>query len=179
MTPDNKKRVLIIDALNAYLRAYIVDPSISANGQPIGGLKGFIKILQKLVRDTRPEEIVIVWDGPNGSRKRKSMDSNYKAGRKPIRLNRAFHNLTDDQEMQNKVWQQSRLIEYINELQQEILDKPLNIYDICPDTVATDMSKGLWEEWPKLKASEVAEAVRYCFESTFNVNKIVIQKNAK
>ena len=62
---------------------------------------------------------------------------------------------------------------------QEILDKPLNIYDICPDTVATDMSKGLWEEWPKLKASEVAEAVRYCFESTFNVNKIVIQKNAK
>ena len=71
------------------------------------------------------------------------------------------------------------LIEYINELQQEILDKPLNIYDVCPDTVATDMSKGLWEEWPKLKASEVAEAVRYCFESTFNVNKIVIQKNAK
>ena len=116
MTPDNKNRVLIVDALNAYLRAYIVDPSISANGQPIGGLKGFIKILQKLVRDTRPEEIVIVWDGPDGSRKRKTMDSNYKAGRKPIRLNRAFHNLTDDQEMQNKVWQQSRLIEYINEM---------------------------------------------------------------
>ena len=31
------------------MRAYIVDPSISSNGQPIGGLKGFIKILQKLV----------------------------------------------------------------------------------------------------------------------------------
>ena len=29
------------------------------------------------------------------------------------------------------------------------------------------------------KAQEVAEAVRYCFESTFNVNKIVIQKNAR
>ena len=43
------KRVLIIDALNAYLRAYIVDPSLSANGVPIGGLKGFVKILQKLV----------------------------------------------------------------------------------------------------------------------------------
>ena len=28
-------------------------------------------------------------------------------------------------------------------------------------------------------ADEVAEAVRYCFESTFNVNKIVIQKNAR
>jgi len=71
------------------------------------------------------------------------------------------------------------LIEYINELQQEIMDKPLNVYDVCPDTVDTDMSKGLWEEWPKLESSEVAEAVRYCFESTFNINKIVIQKNAK
>ena len=49
------KRVLIVDALNAYLRAYIVDPSISSNGQPIGGLKGFIKILQKLVRETKPD----------------------------------------------------------------------------------------------------------------------------
>ena len=116
MTKTNKKRLLIIDALNAYLRAYIVDPSISANGQPMGGMKGFIKILQKLVRDTSPQEIVIVWDGPNGSQKRKSMDKNYKAGRKPIRLNRAFHNLTDDEELHNKIWQQSRLIEYVNEM---------------------------------------------------------------
>ena len=42
-----KKRLLIIDALNAYFRAYIVDPSLSLNGQPIGGLKGFLKIIQK------------------------------------------------------------------------------------------------------------------------------------
>ena len=26
---------------------------------------------------------------------------------------------------------------------------------------------------------EVADAVRYCFESAFNVNRIVIQKNAR
>ena len=94
------KRLLIIDALNAYRRANIVDPSLSTNGQPIGGLKGFIKILQKLVRDTNPDQIVVVWDGPNGSKKRKSMDKNYKEGRKPIRLNRAFHNLTEDEELQ-------------------------------------------------------------------------------
>ena len=112
---DNK-RVLIVDALNAYLRAYIVDPSLSSNGQPIGGLKGFMKILQKLVRETNPNQIVIVWDGPDGSRKRKDMDKNYKAGRKPIRLNRAFHNLTDSEEIQNKVWQQTRVIEYFNNM---------------------------------------------------------------
>jgi len=71
------------------------------------------------------------------------------------------------------------LIEYIEQLQQELLNKPLSVYDVCPDVVDTDMTKGLWEDLPKLRAEEVAEAVRYCFESTFNVNKIVIQKNAR
>ena len=71
------------------------------------------------------------------------------------------------------------LIEYIEQLQQELLNKPLSVYDVCPDVVDTDMTKGLWEDLPKLRADEVADAVRYCFESTFNVNKIVVQKNAR
>ncbi len=69
------------------------------------------------------------------------------------------------------------LIEYIEQLQQELLNKPLSVYDVCPDVVDTDMTKGLWEDLPKLKADEVAEAVHYCFNSKFNINKIVIQKN--
>ena len=71
------------------------------------------------------------------------------------------------------------LIQYISELQEELLNRPLSVYDICPDVVDTDMTKGLWNNLPKLTAQEVADAVRYCFESTFNVNKIVLQKNAK
>ena len=62
------KRVLIVDALNMYFRAYIVDPSLSTNGQPIGGVMGFMKILQKQIRETKPDRIVIAWDGPGGSR---------------------------------------------------------------------------------------------------------------
>lgn len=71
------------------------------------------------------------------------------------------------------------LIGYISELQDELFSKPLSVYDVCPDVVDTDMTKGLWEHLPKLTAQEVAEAVRYCFESTFNINKIVLQKNAR
>ncbi len=71
------------------------------------------------------------------------------------------------------------LMQYINELQEELFEKPLSVYDVCPDVVDTDMTKGLWEHLPKLSAAEVADAVEYCFESTFNVNKIVIQKNAR
>jgi NAD(P)-dependent dehydrogenase (short-subunit alcohol dehydrogenase family) len=71
------------------------------------------------------------------------------------------------------------LIEYIDEVQEELMSKPLSVYDVCPDVVDTDMTKGVWENLPKLTAEEVADAVRYCFESSFNVNKIVIQKNAR
>jgi 5'-3' exonuclease len=63
------KRLLVIDALNMYFRAYIVDPSLSTNGQPIGGMKGFLKILQKLTRETKPDQIVVCWDGAGGSQK--------------------------------------------------------------------------------------------------------------
>ena len=71
------KRVMIIDALNAYLRAYIVDPSLSMSGEPIGGIKGLFKIIQKLVRDVRPDEILLIWDGPNRSKKRSALHKNY------------------------------------------------------------------------------------------------------
>ncbi len=42
------KRVLILDGTNNFYRAFVVDPSMSSNGKPIGGVKGFLKILQKL-----------------------------------------------------------------------------------------------------------------------------------
>jgi len=157
------KRVLIVDALNAYLRAYIVDPSLSTNGQPIGGLKGFIKILQKLVRTTRPDNVIVVWDGPNGSKKRKTMDKNYKAGRKPIRLNRAFHNLTDDEELQNKMWQQSRIIEYMNEM-------PI-IQFMIPEIEADDIiahitQLPLYAGWQKIIVSNDRDFMQVCDEET-------------
>jgi 5'-3' exonuclease len=111
-----KKRLMIIDALNAYYRAYIVDPSLSSNGEPIGGIKGFLKILQKLMREIQPNHVIICWDGAGGSKKRKSINKNYKEGRSPIRLNRDIRNLTENEEFLNKVWQQTRLVEYLNQM---------------------------------------------------------------
>jgi DNA polymerase-1 len=110
------KRILIVDALNMYFRAYIVNPSLSTSGQPIGGLKGFLGILNKLVREMRPDQIVICWDGPGGSQNRKATNKNYKEGRSPIRLNRDVRNLSAAEEVANKIWQQTRLFEYLNEM---------------------------------------------------------------
>tara|TARA_Y100001938_G_C8039072_1_gene405115 strand:- start:352 stop:1323 length:972 start_codon:yes stop_codon:yes gene_type:complete len=111
-----KKRVLIIDALNAYLRNYIVNPSLSTNGEPIGGLKGFLSTLQKLCREMRPDKIVVIWDGPGGSQRKRILNKGYKEGRKPIRMNRTVKIMSDEEEVKNKIWQQTRLFEYLNHM---------------------------------------------------------------
>jgi hypothetical protein len=110
------ERIMIVDQLNMFFRAYIVDPSISSNGQPIGGLKGSLKILQKLCREIKPDKVFICWDGPGGSAKRKLLKKDYKDGRKPIRLNREIKNLSDSEELENKIWQQTRLVDYFNQM---------------------------------------------------------------
>jgi DNA polymerase I len=110
------KRVLIIDQLNLFFRNYIVNPSLSTNGSPIGGLKGCFQSIQKIVRESKPDLIITCWDGEGGSAKRKLLKKDYKAGRKPIRLNRGIRNMSEGQEIQNKIWQQTRLIEYYNQV---------------------------------------------------------------
>ena len=110
------KRLLIIDQLNLFFRSYIVNPSVSLNGHPIGGLVGVVKSLQKICRETRPDKIIICWDGMGGSKKRKLMKKDYKAGRKPLRLNRDIRNLTEAEEKSNKVWQLQRVVEYYNSM---------------------------------------------------------------
>tara|TARA_R110000744_G_scaffold242572_2_gene359636 strand:- start:571 stop:1545 length:975 start_codon:yes stop_codon:yes gene_type:complete len=110
------KRILIIDQLNLFFRNYIVNPSLSINGAPIGGLKGCFQSIQKICRESRPDLIVVCWDGEGGSQKRKLMKKDYKSGRKPIRLNRGIRNMSEGQEIENKIWQQTRLIEYYNQV---------------------------------------------------------------
>ena len=110
------KRIMIVDAHNQFLRSYIVDPSLSSNGMPVGGTKGFLKILNKLTREIKPDLVFVVWDGEGGSKKRKIINSDYKAGRTPPRprLNRSSRDLTLEQEFENKLWQQVKLIDLLN-----------------------------------------------------------------
>ena len=157
------KRVLIVDALNMYFRAYIVDPSLSSNGQPIGGVMGFMKILQKQIRETKPDRIVIAWDGPGGSRKRKQMDKGYKAGRKPIRLNRSIRNLSESEELENKIWQQTRLVEYLNQMPVSQLLLPEIEAD---DVIAYAVNLPYFKGWQKVIVSSDKDFFQLCNDET-------------
>jgi len=160
---SKQKRLLVIDALNMYFRAYIVDPSLSTNGQPIGGMKGFLKILQKLLRETKPDEVIICWDGEGGSTKRKSSDKNYKQGRKPIRLNRDIRNLSENEEIANKIWQQTRLIEHLNNIGVIQLMLPQVEAD---DVIGYVCSMSKYQDWQKVIVSSDKDFIQLCNDNT-------------
>jgi len=147
---EEKMRVMIVDALNQFLRSYIVDPSMSIHGQPIGGSKGFLKILNKLTREIKPDKIIIVWDGEGGSKKRKAVNKNYKAGRKPIRLNRDVRNMSEQEEAENKSWQQIRVLEYLNYTPAIQFLEP---YVEADDVIAAIVQHPSMQEWEKVIVS--------------------------
>ncbi len=158
MVDSSMKRVMIVDALNAYFRAFIVDPSLSVHGQPIGGLKGFLGILQKLCRDIKPDTVMIIWDGPGGSRKRREQNKNYKEGRKPIRVNRQT-DMTDEQQRANMAWQQLRLMEYLNELPViQLRFDEVEADDVIAFATQTEQFKG----WEKVIVSSDKDFLQLC-----------------
>ena len=108
-------RYMIIDSLNQFLRAMVVNPTLSPNGQPVGGVVGYMKTLQKLSREMKPDRIIVCWDGKDGSTRRRIDNKNYKEGRKPLRLNWE-NNQTEEDTLKNKLWQTSRLMEYLNNM---------------------------------------------------------------
>lgn len=154
---------MIIDGTNNFYRSYIVDPSISTNGSPIGGVKGFFKTLQKMSREINPDQIVVCWDGADGSRKRRSMVKTYKDGRKPIRLNRSNRNLNESEEKDNKIWQQVRLMELLNETPviQLVLDS-VEADDLISLVVQDNNYKG----WHKIIVSSDKDFYQLCDDET-------------
>ena len=157
------KRVMILDGLNAFYRAYIVNPSLSSNGQPIGGLIGFLKILQKLCKQIKPDHIVVAWDGAGGSKRRRATNKNYKEGRKPIRLNRSIRNMSENEEMQNKMWQHMRLFEYINFMPvSQILIDNLE----ADDVIAHINNLSYFDEWQKIIVSSDKDFIQLCVNDT-------------
>jgi DNA polymerase-1 len=80
---------LIFDGHNTFLRNYAVNPAMDNNGNAIGGIIGTIRSVKSMIAETKADRVYFVWDGPGGSKKRRGIFAEYKAGRK-VRLNREF-----------------------------------------------------------------------------------------
>lgn len=143
------KLLLVIDGMNQFIRNYIVLPHLSTNGAPIGGVVGMLRCIQKYVRKLNPDMVVVAWDGPNGGAKRRAMYRDYKAGRQALRTNYDIL-MTDKEAEENRIWQQLRAMEYLNQfpIHQIIIDG-IEADDVVSLTVQDDSFAG----WNKIVIS--------------------------
>ena len=61
----------------------------------MGGTTGMVISTRKVISDFNASNILVVWDGEGGSQRRKSIYSEYKAGR-TVRLNRHLDDMEND-----------------------------------------------------------------------------------
>ena len=90
-----QRPVMVVDALNLFMRNFTVNPSMSNKGQHVGGFIGFLKSLSILCDRVRPKDVIIVWEG-GGSPRRRAIYKEYKQNRRPIKLNRFYGNEIPD-----------------------------------------------------------------------------------
>lgn len=136
---------------------------MSTNGHPMGGVIGYLRSLQKYIREIKPDEIIIVWDGPGGSRKKKSIISNYKEGRSPIRLNRNVKVLSENEELENKIWQQLRLTEYLNNFPiMQVLEPEIE----ADDLISFIAQQAKYTDYHKVIISSDKDFIQLCNKTT-------------
>jgi DNA polymerase-1 len=108
-------RILIVDGTLNFKRNYAAVPTLDAHGNPNGGVYGFLNTLTSFMYKCKPDKIIVCWDGPGGSTKRRKLNPNYKKGRKPAKLNRNF-SFEKENEKENLISQRIRLGEYLSDL---------------------------------------------------------------
>ncbi len=85
----DKRPIFVVDGLNLFLRSFSAYPTMSSHGYQMGGCVGFLKSLQRLCREYQPSSVYITWEG-GGSQRRRKLYPEYKATRKPSKLNRFY-----------------------------------------------------------------------------------------
>jgi DNA polymerase-1 len=118
---DVNSRVLIIDSLNAFLRAFTAIGWVNKDLSHIGGLTGFLRSLGYVNNLVRPTRIILVFDGQGGSTNKKYIYPEYKANRGLKRVTNwdMFENQQDESESITS--QIIRLIQYLKQLPVDLI----------------------------------------------------------
>lgn len=113
--------ILVIDAMNTFIRNFTMINLMNPQGSHVGGLVGFLKSLGFLVRTFEPTRVVVVFDGPGSTAARKNINSDYKANRQLTRITNWEMYDNKDDEYASMSAQIERLIEYLHMLPVDLL----------------------------------------------------------
>jgi DNA polymerase-1 len=77
------EKIYVIDAVNYLFRSYYaIGPMTSKKGASTSALFGFIRSVQKLIKEAAPSHLICVFDGPDNKKSRQAVFADYKAHRK-------------------------------------------------------------------------------------------------
>lgn len=108
--------ILIVDALNLFIRSFSVSPFMNDDGVHTGGISGFLKSLGHTIKLFTPTRCIVVFDGTGGSVSRRKLYTDYKNKRRTkVRLNRTYaDNTSADDEERNLRKQLIRTVNYLD-----------------------------------------------------------------
>jgi len=118
-------RVLLVDGLNTFIRSWAVSPVTNSNGAHVGGISGSMLSIGYAIKNIKPTRVIIVFDGKDGSQRRRKLFPDYKAKRKPTEnINRSIQlDTTPENTRKNMGMQLGRLGQYLETL-------PVTMYSI-------------------------------------------------
>lgn len=134
-------KVLIIDGLNTWIRIFASVPTISENGEHIGGILGFLRSIASNIRDFNPTRCVLVFDGRGGSLRRKKIYPEYKNNR--THKHSLRRDLFSDPELEQQEMRRQllRILNYLTNLPVQIL----GVDNIEADDVIAHLTKQYFE----------------------------------
>jgi DNA polymerase-1 len=133
--------ILVVDGLNQFIRTWIAVPTLSANGDHVGGVTGFLTSLGYAIKLLRPTRVIVVFDGKGGSQRRRDIYPEYKNNRKvSVRVNRAYEEMSDPKtEQEAMINQMVKLIDFLRSLPVSVISIDYIEADDAIAYIATQM----------------------------------------
>jgi DNA polymerase-1 len=140
---DKNSDILIVDGTNNFIRCWTVVPTLSDNGDHVGGVSGFLSSIGYAIKLLRPTRVIVVFDGKGGSERRRKLYPQYKEGRTITkRLNRAYDEMSDSNiEQKSVVDQMGKLVSFLQELPVTMISIDYIEADDAIAYIATQMYK--------------------------------------
>jgi len=114
-------RVLLIDGLNTFLRAFAAIGWVNKDLSHIGGLTGFLRSLGYVIKLVRPTRVIVVFDGQGSSTNKRYIYPEYKANRGLTRVTN-WDSFESQQDESDAITEQLvRLIFYLKTLPVDLL----------------------------------------------------------
>lgn len=155
----DQSSILFIDALNLFSRHYVRNPAMSTNGHQAGGIVGFLNSVAYLAQLIRPKQIFVVWEG-GGATRRRAIFKDYKANRRPPKLNRYYEDIPDTPD--NRMHQ----IKFLVEVLKNVPVCQLFVNDCEADDVIGYLSRNKFRDRKKYIASSDRDYYQLLDEKT-------------